>query len=71
VVALNCFDRVLHHRVDDVREAAHIDQQNVPVVTLRRPGPRVHQETLITLVEHAMHQRCRPSGLVGPHRTVA
>src|SRR3979490_964480 len=29
VIAINCFDRVLHHRVDDVRDALTIEQ-NVP-----------------------------------------
>src|SRR5215467_8999987 len=32
VIAINCFDRVLHHRVDDVRDALTIEQ-TVPVVT--------------------------------------
>src|SRR3954449_2369463 len=33
VVALNCFDGVLHHRVEDVREALQIGP-DVPIVTL-------------------------------------
>ncbi|OLF09347.1 ATP-binding protein [Actinophytocola xinjiangensis] len=56
VVAINCFDRVLHHRVDDVRDALTIDQ-TVPVVTCDARDRESTKETLITLVEHAMHQR--------------
>jgi uncharacterized protein len=56
VVAINCFDRVLHHRVDDVRDALTIEQ-TVPVVTCDARDRESTKETLITLVEHAMHQR--------------
>src|SRR5262245_36218782 len=56
VVAINCFDRVLHHRVDDVREALTIEQ-TVPVVTCDARDRESTVETLVTLVEHAMHQR--------------
>src|SRR5204863_5000004 len=56
VVAINCFDRVLHHRVDDVRDALTIEQ-TVPVVTCDARDRDSTKETLITLVEHAMHER--------------
>jgi len=56
VIAINCFDRVLHHRVDDVRDALTIEQ-TVPVVTCDARDRDSTKETLITLVEHAMHQR--------------
>ncbi|HYQ63750.1 GTP-binding protein [Actinophytocola sp.] len=56
VVAINCFDRVLHHRVDDVRDALTVDQ-SVPIVTCDARDRESTKETLITLVEHAMHQR--------------
>ena len=56
VIAINCFDRVLHHRVDDVRDALTIEQ-TVPVVTCDARDRESTKETLITLVEHAMHQR--------------
>jgi signal recognition particle receptor subunit beta len=56
VIAINCFDRVLHHRVDDVRDALTIEQ-SVPVVTCDARDRESTKETLITLVEHAMHQR--------------
>ena len=56
VVALNCFDRVLHHRIDDVRDALTVEQ-TVPIVTCDARDRESTKETLITLVEHAMHQR--------------
>ena len=56
VVAINCFDRVLHHRIDDVRDALTIEQ-SVPTVTCDARDRESTKETLITLVEHAMHQR--------------
>jgi uncharacterized protein len=56
VVAVNCFDRVLHHRVEDVRDALTIEQ-TVPIVTCDARDRESTKETLITLVEHAMHQR--------------
>jgi signal recognition particle receptor subunit beta len=56
VVAVNCFDQVLHHRVDDVRDALTIEQ-TVPVVTCDARNRESTTETLIKLVEHAMHQR--------------
>jgi uncharacterized protein len=56
VVAVNCFDRVLHHRVEDVRDALTIEQ-TVPIVTCDARNRESTTETLITLVEHAMHQR--------------
>jgi len=56
IVAINCFDRTLHHRVDDVRDALAIEQ-SVPVVTVDARDRASTKETLITLVEHAMRQR--------------
>jgi uncharacterized protein len=56
IIAINCFDRVLHHRVDDVRDALTIEQ-TVPVITCDARDRESTKETLITLVEHAMHQR--------------
>jgi uncharacterized protein len=56
VVAINCFDQVLRHRIDDVRDALTIEQ-TVPVVTCDARNRESTTETLITLVEHAMHQR--------------
>jgi uncharacterized protein len=56
VVAINCFDRVLHHRVDDVRDALTVEE-SVPVITCDARDRESTAETLITLVKHAMHQR--------------
>lgn len=56
IVALNCFDRVLHHRIEDVRDALTIEQ-TVPMITCDARDRESTKETLITLVEHAMRQR--------------
>src|SRR6266487_1704576 len=56
VIAINCFDGMLHHRIDDVRDALTIEP-TVPVVTCDARDRESTKETLITLVEHAMHQR--------------
>ncbi len=56
VVAINCFDQVLHHRIEAVRDALTIEQ-TVPVVTCDARNRESTTETLIKLVEHAMHQR--------------
>ncbi|WP_346139947.1 ATP/GTP-binding protein, partial [Kutzneria viridogrisea] len=55
VVAVNCFDGMLHHRIDDVREALTIDAA-VPMVTCDARNRESTKQTLITLVEHAMRQ---------------
>jgi len=55
VVAVNCFDGMLHHRIDDVRDALTIDQ-SVPIVTCDARNRESTKQTLITLVEHAMRQ---------------
>jgi signal recognition particle receptor subunit beta len=56
VVAVNCFDQVLHHPLEDVRDALTIEP-TVPIVTCDARNRVSTTETLITLVEHAMHQR--------------
>jgi signal recognition particle receptor subunit beta len=55
VVAVNCFDGLLHHRIEDIREALTIDQ-SVPIVTCDARNRQSTKQTLITLVEHAMRQ---------------
>ncbi|MCP2164893.1 GTP-binding protein [Goodfellowiella coeruleoviolacea] len=55
VVAINCFDGLLHHRVEDVREALTIDD-SVPIVTCDARNRESTKQTLINLVEHAMRQ---------------
>jgi signal recognition particle receptor subunit beta len=52
---VNCFDGLLHHRIEDVREALTIDQ-SVPIVTCDARNRQSTKQTLITLVEHAMRQ---------------
>ncbi|MFI9382619.1 GTP-binding protein [Kutzneria sp. NPDC052558] len=55
VVAVNCFDGMLHHRIDDVREALTIDE-SVPIVTCDARNRESTKQTLITLVEHSMRK---------------
>jgi signal recognition particle receptor subunit beta len=55
VVGVNCFDGLLHHRMEDVREALTIDE-SVPIVTCDARNRQSTKQTLITLVEHAMRQ---------------
>jgi signal recognition particle receptor subunit beta len=55
VVAVNCFDGMLHHRIEDVREALTIDE-TVPIVTCDARNRQSTKQALITLVEHAMRQ---------------
>ena len=55
VVGVNCFDGMLHHRIDDVREALTIDQ-SVPIVTCDARNRESTKQTLITLVEHSMRK---------------
>jgi signal recognition particle receptor subunit beta len=53
VVALNRFDGVLTHRIDDVREAMAISP-GIPMVSCDARDRESTKETLIGLVEHAM-----------------
>jgi signal recognition particle receptor subunit beta len=53
VVGVNCFDGILSHGVDDVREALAISA-HVPVVTCDARSRESTKATLIKLVEHAM-----------------
>jgi signal recognition particle receptor subunit beta len=56
VVALNRFDGLLKHQVDDVREALAINPR-VPVVSCDARDRESTKQTLIGLVQHAMHFR--------------
>src|SRR6266540_3887960 len=56
VIAINCFDQVLHHEMDDVRDGLTVDS-NVPLVSLDARDRESTKATLITLVEYAMSQR--------------
>jgi signal recognition particle receptor subunit beta len=56
VVAVNTFDGVMHHRMEDVREALTIED-SVPMLGCDARNKESTKQTLITLVEHAMRQR--------------
>jgi Predicted GTPase len=56
IVGLNCFDGILHHRIEDVREAMSIDE-SIPIVKCDARQRESTKQTLITLVEHAMQAR--------------
>lgn len=60
VVAVNTFDGVLHHRLEDVREALTIDE-SVPMLGCDARDKESTKNTLITLVQHAMKQRMATS----------
>jgi len=56
VVGINCFDGLLAHRIEDVREAMSIDD-SIPIVSCDARHRDSTKQTLIALVEHAMHNR--------------
>lgn len=60
IVAVNCFDGVLHHRMEDVREALTIDD-SVPILGCDARQRESTKNALITLVQHAMRQRMAAS----------
>ncbi|GAA4872710.1 GTP-binding protein [Actinomycetospora straminea] len=53
VLGVNCFDGVLRHDLEDVREALAIDP-SVPILTVDARDRESTKQTLIALVEHAM-----------------
>jgi signal recognition particle receptor subunit beta len=55
VIGVNCFDGVLRHRIEDVREALTVSQ-SVPIMACDARNRQSTKQTLITLVEHAMRQ---------------
>ncbi|WP_406692937.1 ATP/GTP-binding protein [Saccharopolyspora sp. ID03-671] len=56
IVAVNTFDGVTHHRMEDVREALTI-AETVPMITVDARDRESTKTALITLVQHAMRQR--------------
>ncbi|ACU39235.1 MULTISPECIES: ATP/GTP-binding protein [Actinosynnema] len=56
VVGVNCFDGLLHHRVEDVREALTVDA-SVPIIPCDARNRQSTKQTLITLVEHALRRQ--------------
>jgi signal recognition particle receptor subunit beta len=61
VVGVNCFDGVLSHSVDDVREALAIDPA-IPVIPCDARDRESTKRTLIALVEHAMRRSAAARG---------
>ncbi len=55
VIGVNCFDGVLSHSVEDVREALAIESA-VPVIPCDARERESTKNTLISLVEHAMRR---------------
>jgi hypothetical protein len=53
IVGVNCFNGLLLHHVEDVREAMELDAA-IPIVTCDARERLSTKQTLITLVEHAM-----------------
>ncbi|TWF92489.1 GTP-binding protein [Saccharopolyspora dendranthemae] len=60
VVAVNTFDGLTHHRLEDVREALTI-AESVPMITVDARDRESTKKALINLVEHAMRQRLATS----------
>ncbi|HWE88402.1 MAG TPA: ATP/GTP-binding protein [Pseudonocardiaceae bacterium] len=55
IVGINCFDGVLRHAVDDVREAMDIPA-DVPIMGCDARQRESTKRVLITVVQHAMHR---------------
>jgi uncharacterized protein len=53
IVGVNCFNGLLLHHVEDIREAMELDS-SVPIVTCDARERQSTKQTLITLVEHAI-----------------
>ncbi len=53
VVAINCFDGIAHHAVEEVREALSVSD-GTPVFYTDARSKQATKQTLITLVGHAM-----------------
>ncbi len=56
IIAVNTFDGVLHHEMEDVREALTIDK-SVPMISCDARNRESTKNALIKLVEHAMRRR--------------
>ena len=61
VVAINCFDRVQYHDMQDVREALAIDSQ-IPMVSCDARDRESTKQVLITLVEYVLNLRRQHAG---------
>jgi len=55
IVAINCFDRLLHHQIDDVRDALTISE-SVPIIACDARERDSAKQVLITVVEYAINR---------------
>jgi signal recognition particle receptor subunit beta len=55
IVAINCFDRLLHHQIEDVRHALTISEA-VPIIACDAREKQSAKQVLITVVEHAINR---------------
>jgi signal recognition particle receptor subunit beta len=53
IVAINCFDRLLHHQIEDVRHALTISD-SVPIIACDARERESAKQVLISVVEHAI-----------------
>ena len=53
IVAINCFDRLLHHQIDDVRDALTISA-SVPIIACDVRERESAKQVLIQVVHHAI-----------------
>ncbi|WP_033295340.1 GTP-binding protein [Amycolatopsis jejuensis] len=53
VVAINCFDRLLHHQIEDVRHALTISP-SVPIMACDARERESAKQVLISVVQHAI-----------------
>lgn len=66
IVAVNCFDRLLYHQVEDVRHALTIPP-SVPIVLCDARERESAKQVLISVVRHAIeHDRAVQSGQFTP-----
>ncbi|WP_031469394.1 GTP-binding protein [Sciscionella sediminilitoris] len=57
VIAVNCFDRLLHHKVEDIRNALTI-RPSVPIVLCDARERESAKQVLVSVVRHAIeHDR--------------
>jgi signal recognition particle receptor subunit beta len=55
VVAINCFDGVARHRLEEVREALAVPN-HVPMVYTDARSKAATKQTLVAVVQHAMER---------------
>src|SRR5262249_62039926 len=55
IVGVNCFNALLLHHIEDVREAMELDPTS-PIMTCDARDRESTKQTLISLVEHAMQR---------------